>query len=311
MRVLFVCSGNTKEGISPIIKNQANSLEKEGCKIEYYTIKGKGLWGYLKNVLPLRRFFKQNDVDIVHAHYSLSAFAASLAGAKPLIVSLMGSDVQAGYCYKFIIRIFAFLFSWKVIIVKSEDMKEMLGVRRALVIPNGVDLERFKPLDKIECQKRLGWNINKKHLLFAANPGRYEKNYSLVESAIDIINDANIQIHFLKNIPNAETPFWYNAADVVILTSLWEGSPNAIKEAMACCRPIVVTKVGDVEWLLEKENGCFLIDFDISICTRQINEAIAFSQKNGKTNGRRRINMLGLDSKSVAEEIECIYKSML
>lgn len=311
MKILFVCSGNTKEG-DAIIKNQGNSLINIGdYRIEYYFIKGKGICGYLKKILPLRKYLKQNNFDVIHAHYSLSAFIASLAGARPLVVSLMGSDVKSGWFYKWIIRVFNYCFFWKVIMVKSEDMKEALGMKKVFVMPNGVDLGRFKPLDKIECQLKLGWNVNRRHLLFAANPERYEKNYALVESAVNIINDANIQIHFLKNIPNAETPFWYNAADVVILTSLWEGSPNAIKEAMACNCPIVATRVGDVEWLFGDEVGCFLTDFDINICVRQINEAILFSRENGKTNGRRRINMLGLDSKNVAGKLEDIYKSIL
>ncbi|MCR9010687.1 glycosyltransferase family 4 protein [Gabonibacter chumensis] len=311
MKVLFVSSGNSDRGISPIIRNQGDSLEKEGCRIEYYTIEGKGFWGYLKNVLPLRRFLKQYDFDIVHAHYSLSVFVASLAGAKPLIASLMGSDVQAGCYYKYVIRVFTFLFSWKVIIVKSEDMKKMSGIRKVLVIPNGVSLERFKPLDKTESRKRLGWDLNRKHLLFAADPGRYEKNYSLVESAINVINDANIQIHFLKNIPNAETLFWYNAADVVLLASLWEGSPNAIKEAMACNCPIVATRVGDIEWLLNNEEGCFLTNFNVDDCVEQIQNALCFCQENDKTNGRKRISDLGLESKSIAKRIIEIYNNIL
>ena len=175
MKILFICSGNTKEG-DAIIRNQGNSLINIGdYRVEYYTIKGKGIRGYLKKILPLRKYLKRNNFDVIHAHYSLSAFVASFAGARPLVVSLMGSDVKSGWFYKWVIRIFNYCFSWKVIMVKSEDMKEALGMKAVLVMPNGVDLVRFKPLDKIECQLKLGWDINREHLLFAAHPGRYEK----------------------------------------------------------------------------------------------------------------------------------------
>ena len=102
IKVLFVSSGNSVEGISPIIKNQGESL-REKIELTYFTIKGKGVKGYLKATLGLRKHLKQNKYNIVHAHYSLSAFTASLAGAKPLVVSLMGSDVKTKYIYKFII----------------------------------------------------------------------------------------------------------------------------------------------------------------------------------------------------------------
>ena len=95
MKILFISSGNSSQGISPIIHNQGESLKKNGVILEYLTIKGKGLIGYLKSIPMIRKHIKKNKYDIVHAHYSFSAFAASFAGASPLIVSLMGSDVKS------------------------------------------------------------------------------------------------------------------------------------------------------------------------------------------------------------------------
>jgi len=94
MKVLFVCSGNAKTGISPIVKNQGESLKEAGCEIEYFTINSKGFWGYFSTIPKLRRHFLYEDYDLVHAHYSLSATVTYLARVKPLIVSLMGSDVS-------------------------------------------------------------------------------------------------------------------------------------------------------------------------------------------------------------------------
>ncbi len=97
MKVLFVCSGNSIDGISPIIKNQGDFLSKAGCLVDYFTIKGKGLRGYIAAVPVLRKKAFDGNYDIIHAHYSLSALVAILAGVKPIVISLMGSDVFGEY----------------------------------------------------------------------------------------------------------------------------------------------------------------------------------------------------------------------
>lgn len=310
MKVLFVCSGNSV-GISPIIKNQGESLIKAGISVEYFCIKGKGVFGYLKNIKPLRQYLRKGKYDIVHAHYSLSAYIASLAGVNNLCVSLMGSDVKSSNFYKLIIRIFSFIFNWRCIIVKSQDMYDDLGIKKAIIIPNGVDFDRFKPLEKKVCQEKLNWDMSKKHILFTSNPNRQEKNYKLAKESFDRLNDSNIVLHYMKDVPNVDTPLWYNAADVVLLTSLWEGSPNAIKEAMACNRPIVSTDVGDVKYIFGETEGCFITSFSIEDCATNISKAIDFSINKGITDGREQIISLGLDSENMARKIIGIYKIVL
>lgn len=309
MKVLFVSSGNSGS-VSPIIKNQGDSLARAGVDIIYYLIKGKGIKGYFKSIIPLRRYLKNNSFDAIHAHYSLSAFVASLAGAKHLIVSLMGSDVKSSKCYKFLIRFFASFFSWKSIIVKSQDMYDDLGIIKAVIIPNGVDTERFKPMDKEGCQKKLSWDISKKHILFTSNPDRIEKNYKLALDSVNLIKNYEVELHYMKGVPNEETPIWYNAADVVLLTSLWEGSPNAIKEATVCNRPIVSTDVGDVRWNIGDTRGCYICSYEPQDCAVKIKQALMFSENEKATNGRKHIDELGLDNKMVAKKIIEIYKNI-
>ena len=106
MKVLFVGSGNHGK-ISPILKSQGDSLASDGAEIDYFLIKGKGLKGYLRQMKPLKRYVKKNRFDVIHAHYSMSAFAVSLANVRPVVVSLMGSDVKATRLYKMLIRFFA------------------------------------------------------------------------------------------------------------------------------------------------------------------------------------------------------------
>lgn len=306
MKVLFVSSGN--RGISPIVRNQGDSLLSQDIAVDFFPIKGKGLLGYLSNVGKLRKYIRENSFDIIHAHYSLTAFTASLAMATPLVVSLMGSDVKKGFAYRLLIQLFAFFFSWKTIIVKSEDMKASLKMSKAMVIPNGVDLHRFCELHQSDCQKRLGWDTNKKHLLFPADINRPEKNYMLLKRAIGLIDNKDIEVHWFNKVPNEETPLWYNAADVVVMTSLWEGSPNAIKESMACNRPVISTKVGNVEWLFGGTDGCYFTDYTASDCAEKIRTALSFT---GRTNGRQRIIDLGLSNESVAKHLISIYNDIL
>ena len=77
MKILFIASGN-HGAVSPVVGNQAEALMSEGVEIEWYLLKGKGFKGYLRNVMPLRKYLKEHKYDAIHAHYSLSAFAASL-----------------------------------------------------------------------------------------------------------------------------------------------------------------------------------------------------------------------------------------
>lgn len=304
MKVLFISSGNSPQGISPIIENQGESLKEQGINVEFYTIKGKGLIGYLKSIIPLKKYIKFNNFDIFHAHYSMSAFIASLAGAKPLVVSLMGSDVKSEKYFKYIIKLFNW-FSWTQIIVKSEDMKQSLGIEQVAIIPNGVDLDKFKSLDQEMCKKKINWDLEKKQILFAANPSRYEKNFSLAVDAFNLLN-STIELKVLKDVPNEQMPIYHNAADVVLLTSLWEGSPNVIKEAMACNRPIVATDVGDINWLIGEAIGGYLVDFNKKVIANKINEALEVN----KVDLRERIIELRLDSVNVAGSLIDVYNSI-
>ena len=190
-------------------------------------------------------------------------------------------------------------------------MKKILGIKKIVVIPNGVDLYKFKPILKDEAQEGLGWNKTNYHILFAANPDRYEKNYKLTESAYKKIREENIELHFLKNIDNNNMSLYYNASDIVVLSSLWEGSPNVIKEAMACNRPIVSTNVGDVMWLFGEEKGHFIAKFDETDLMNNLKEAILFSRTYSRTNGRERILSLGVDTESISNSIISVYKSVL
>lgn len=306
MKVLFVCSGNSKDGISSIVKSQGDSLEKAGIDIEYFTIKGKGIKGYFQNIFSLRKFLRRNKYDVIHAHYSLSAYCATLAGAKKLVVSLMGSDVHQSVMMASVIRLCS-RFLWAASIVKSQEMKEKLSLKAAFVLPNGVDFDKFLPIEKQKAQEIVGFESSKKNIIFVANPARHEKNFALAEASVDQLEDDSVCLHSVYNLPHNEIVNYMYAADVLLLTSLWEGSPNVIKEALTCNCPLVTVPVGDVKKLVQGVSGTYICTYESADVALKLKLALGYGKR---TEGREKIIDLGLDSVTVACKIIEIYKSI-
>ena len=307
MKVLFVSSGNRFHKILEIVKNQGDSLLSLGIEVDHYLIRDSGIIGYLKNIMPLRNVVRKNNYDLIHAHYLFSAIAASLTFNKPLIVSLMGSDVFKKNMYLILIKVFYKLF-WSKCIVKTEQMKVALNIQDVQVLANGVDMKKFRPLDKSFCQGKLGWAAHNKNILFASWPERPEKNYKLAKDAISFMSDNSVKLHYIRDIPNVELVYYYNAADVVLLTSKREGSPNVIKEAIACNRPIVSTDVGDVSRLIDSLENCYITSFKPEDVAQKIKGAL---EGKACSAGRKRLKELNLDSESVAVRLVKIYDETL
>lgn len=303
MKVLFLSSGRAGRP-GDVVKNQGESLEIAGVDVDYFLIK-PGFWGYLSSIRKLRFEYKSGHYDLVHAHYSLCGFVAVLAGCKPLVVSLMGSDIATSGFLRALIRFFI-RYKWSEAIVKTRQMKELIGVDRVHVNPNGVDIEKFKPIPKEIARQHIGYKEDKKLIVFIAVNNRREKNINLATEAINLFNDNNIDFKHIHDVPNQEIPYYLNAADVLLLTSKREGSVNVIKEAMACNCPIVSTDVGDVRWVTGNTDGCFITSFEPEDVAQKIKAAIDFGKR---SEGRQRIIDLGLDSVTVAKRIEDVYNA--
>lgn len=322
LKVLFVASGNDKAEVSPIISAQGESLRKCGVNVEYFPISGKGLSSYAKALFGLRKLLRNKSFEIIHAHYGLSAVVAYAACRKtPLVVSFMGDDLLGSnrpggkviWLSRWVSRLNTFLarHCYDFTIVKSSEMLEKLKSNtRAEVIPNGVDTDTFRPLNRIEAIKGTGFKSTAGNFLFIGDPSRPEKNYDLArESAGKTGKD--FKLHVIKNKIPTELCYYYNAADAVVITSYHEGSPNIVKEAMACNCPVVSTDVGDVRMLSEGVKGQFLTSYDTADVADSLISASIFRSEMGETTGRQRIIELKLDSASVANRIISIYKDCL
>lgn len=306
MKVLFVRSGNNGE--DPITQNQAESLIGENLNVLFFDIIGKGINGYLSNIFKLRDVIKKQNPDIIHAHYSFSAYIAVLAfSKKPVVCSLMGSDVNATNLFQKTILRICIKYFWKATIVKSSKMKDVLKIKNVYVIPNGVDFSRFPIIDGAEAKHRLKWDISKQQILFPANPKRIEKNYELAEKIFLKIKEEypEIELKTLVNVPHKETHLYYCAASMVLFTSLAEGSSNVIKEALVCNCPIVSAPVGDVEENLKNVTNSF-IAFTFNDYIKYVREVL---ESKLRSNGRDCITHL--DSTVIAKKVICIYNKVL
>jgi len=322
LKVLFISSGKNGPGISPFIRAQGESLKKMDVDLDYFMIERHGLLGYLRSALRLRKHLRSNTAAILHAHYGLSAWVCLIARRKEkLVVSFMGDDIlgtnradgSVTRISLLLARINVF-FARKYydhVIAKSEAMHTRLNTACPALIPNGVDLCRFKPSTKLEARNNIGIAQEAKLVIFASDPSRAEKNYRLAQRAVELMkNPEIILVPVFQRTPES-MPEYYNAADALVLTSFHEGSPNVIKEAMACNCPIVSTDVGDVAWLIDGVEGCYLTSFDPNDVAAKLFLALKFAETKGRTKGRERLIELGLNSESVAKRIIAVYEKVL
>lgn len=319
MKVLFVSSGNSPEiGIAPFIKEQGESLIKTGIEIDFFTISGKGIKGYLKNIIPLRRKIKKKKFEIIHAHYVLSGWVALLTFTrKPLIISYMGCDTYGDFNEKGN-RIFSSYLNIILakliqpfadsIIVKSKNLSNYIYLKnKSRIIPHGVNLNKFFPREINISKRSLKLNQKNRHILFLGNLSDPRKNFGLLKNVSKYL-DTNNEIITPYPVNQVLIPIYLNAANVVVLLSYAEGSPNIIKEAMACNCPIVSTDVGDVRWVFGNTEGCYITGYNPKAVAEAIQQALRFGKR---TTGRERIKQLNLDSESVANKIIAVYSKVL
>ena len=307
MKVIFVASGNKRVGeVSSFVQSQYDSLKAEGLEMVLFPVVGHGALAHLKAAWQLRKIVRREKPDVIHAHYSVYGYVAALATMcmchKPeIVVSILGSFPRRNKKWR-LVR-YCVQHVWDKTIVKSERTKRQLGLD-VPVIPNGVNLEIFQTLEASAARKAVGFEDGKKYIIWCSNPERPEKDWALAQAAVAQVND--VELVAVYNKTPQEVCTYMNAADCLLLTSVSEGSPNVIKEAMACNCPIVTTNVGDVTERLENLEGCYVVD---SREPKELAGAIRKSLEFGKrTEGRKRIIADQLEISQIAKRIKDIYE---
>ena len=301
MKVLFIASF-TKGYFAPFIVEQAAALERTGCEIEFFGVTGKGLKGYVKALPGLKKKIKTFKPDIIHAHYGLSGLLACLQRRVPVVTTFHGSDINDPSVLKFskhAIKLSAFS-----IFVSQKNIDIAKPSRHFALIPCGIDLTDLQLMERAAAIKKTGLSPAHKHVLFSGSFNNSVKNYPLAKAAIELVPGADLIE--LKGYTREQVTLLMCACDAILMTSFTEGSPQVIKEAMACGCPVVSVDVGDVNELTEGIDGCYITTREPEDIAEKIKKAISF----GKTEGRGRIVNRHLDNNTIAQNIVEIYNSV-
>ncbi len=222
----------------------------------------------------IRRF--QNQVtsfrpDLVHAQYgTMTAFFASLTTPVPLVMTFRGSDVNPAPSDWWVrsaagrgLSHVAALKASRIICV-SEGLRRRLwwGHSRTIVIPSGIDRHIFFPRSQSEARAELGWKTEERIVLFNAGSSPAVKRLDLARDGIAEATKHFGPIRFVVldgHVSQSVVAAMLNAADCLLMTSDWEGSPNIIKEALACNLPIVAVDAGDVRDRLQGVRPSYIV----------------------------------------------------
>lgn len=304
MKVLFVSSGNSGN-VSPFVEEQAAALEKyHGVEVRLFLIIGKGARGYLKHLSKLKKVIYEFNPDVVHAHFGLSGLLANLQRKKPVVVTYHGCDINNDKVYRFS-RLSLLLSKYNIFVSQKSIDKIRISENYSL-IPCAVNEDIFVPMDKVECRKKMNMNQKKIYILFSGSFSYGVKNAPLAIEAVELLDD--VELIELKGYTRKEVAYLMNAVDVCLMTSNSEGSPQFIKEAMACNCPIVSVDVGDVKEVIDGVEGCYIVERNAEDIAEKLK--LVF-EKNKRTNGREKLMKMGLDSESVAQKIITIYNEVL
>ena len=344
MKILIIASDKGGK-FAPFIEEQIAALQACDVEIIRYGITGKGILGYLRELPALCRMIRTERPDLIHAHYGLSGLLANLQRVVPVVTTYHGSDINVPSILRF--SKIAMRLSAHNIFVSKRNVDLAIGrggnhVKRRLsrysLLPCGVNIPQ--PWSEMQNQwvEQLTlnqWvqsvlNKNVKNVLFAGAFDNAVKDPELAKSVIAFNNEAmgnrqwaidldtnrqspiannQIELIELKGYNrNQVTALMYNC-DALLMTSKTEGSPQVVKEAMACGCPIVSVDVGDVAERTSGVEGCYVVSTrDAKDIAAALLKVIAFD---GKTNGRERIIEMGLSNEQVAKQLQAIYDSIL
>ena len=298
------------------VRSQADSLAALGCENTLYEIRGyRSSMEYFRAMSAIPQAARACGAELVHAHYGLSGAAATRV-RLPLVVSFCGDDLlgRPDAHGKLTFKSRALLpvshqaaRRADAVIVKSDEMRRAIpGIAGVDVIPNGVDLGRFAPEPRASARAALGWRDAGHVLLFAADPKELRKNWPLADAtrAALVARGLDVRLEAVHGRPQADMVRAMNAADVLLLPSFHEGSPNVVKEAMAVGLPVVAAPVGDCAERLRNVSPSWVVERTVEAFA---NAAAAVLADQRRSNGREAIERT-LSLAAVAKRVLGVYE---
>ena len=306
-------------GTATFIARQVEFLRAAGVSVDVFRFHGYGnpmryAWGWV----GVQRRLRRERYDLVHAQFGQSGLLA-LPKNLPLVVTFRGDDLEGvlsdrtgrltarGRLLPMLSRVVARRADATIVV--SAHMKALLH-RQAQphVIPSGLDLERFRLIPQAEARQHLGLPSDRRLVLFVGSPTSSRKRYDLARQAVEIVKRSlPAELVLGWAVPHEEIPYFMNACDALVFTSCQEGSPNVVKEALACNLPVVSVAIGDVEERLRDLAGCEVTADDRP---ETIAAALVRALRRGeRTAGRER--MLELDEHVITERVIGVYRSVL
>jgi teichuronic acid biosynthesis glycosyltransferase TuaC len=302
MKILIVCRYKAAYPchVAPFIKEQTDALQQSGVNIEWFKIHGS----YIKSIFPFFKKLKVTKPDIVHAHYGLSGLFANLQRRVPVVTTFHGSDINQRSI--FLVSKLAMKLSRSLVFVTNALLAKSTHKTKSVVVPCGVDTSIFHFMPKDSARQQLNIPLDEKIALFSGRFDNPVKNAKLAIEAVSQIE--NLELFELKGYDRNDVAMLMNAVDVCLMTSHTEGSPQFIKEAMACNCPIVTVNVGDVNERLSGVDGCHVTDYNVQELVSCLVKSI---ERSNRTNGRKKLLTDKLDNEAIAQRLIAIYNQIL
>jgi glycosyltransferase involved in cell wall biosynthesis len=292
VRVLVVTNmypSRERPWLGPFVRDQVEALRRRGdVEVELFAF-GPGPRALVRAALALRKKYDGQRFDIVHAHFGLTAWPALLAGLGPVVVTLHGNDLLVRRSY--VVTRAALPFTALAAAVSREFSRNLPGAgssRRVAILPVGIDLERFRPIPRVEARERLGLDPDGPYLLFPHDPVRPLKRYDRAVAAA-----GDVRLLTLGGVAPDEVPYWINAANAVLVPSAEEGFGLSVIEALACGVPAFGTPVGIHPVALHGIDGAFCAPWDRETWQAALRPALA--AEDPRVDGRARAELFTAD----------------
>jgi teichuronic acid biosynthesis glycosyltransferase TuaC len=327
MRILAITNmypSKESPGSGVFVEEQVKSLRTLGLEVRVLFVnrRREGAAVYYRMRRPIGHALAEFQPDLIHVMYGgvMAWQVVQHHHVRPILVTFHGSDLLgenlSGWMRK-LVSGYGVLCSKRaaraadgVIVVARHLLRALPRIEseaKVRVLPCGIDLDRFRPLDTLACKRELKWNEDAFHVLFASGNGDPVKRPWLAREAVDqaLTRGMSTELHCMTHVPHSQVPLWLNASDALLLTSDHEGSPTIVKEALACGLPIVSVPVGDVVERIGSIDGCHLAEPHASALAEKL---LLVRERKNRVNARGQLDEIS--AASVAGRLKGIYEAM-